>query len=484
MKKKILAVMLAAAMAVSALAGCSGKNDETNATKQTETTQAGQSTEATTAEAKKTEIDTATKTELIFWHNRGGAAGELLEQTMIPKFNDTIGKEMGITVTPVYQSSSDLIGKLKALILAKDVENLPDMIQVFAGDAEYMSTVPYVVPAQDLIAQDDSFDSDEILPQLLNTYTYAGTLYSMPFHASTMIMYYNKTAFKDAGLDPEKAPETLAEVAEDASKLLKKDSTGVKQYAITFGIQNSYLNHFIGGQGEYSFIGDNENGRAGRMTKVEFDTNGTMKNFLTEWQKVLDTGAVQTVDEGSQARDEFMAGTSAMLFTSNNVLESMFGVAEEKGFELGVAPLPKVNAGDKGGVCPGGSSIYVLDRGDDQKIAKSWEFVKNWVSADSQTEWALGTGCIPVNSKSMETADMKAYTDNRPEFFVAYDAMMNSNPNVQEHLAPTQQAFTTIFKEKGAAFAAGEMTVDECVEAMAKDCNAALDEYNRANPVQ
>ncbi len=466
--RRILSTMLAVTMVVS-LAACGGKKAEP---------------ETAAPVSGKTEVDTASTTELIFWHNRGGNAGELLEQTMVPEFNETTGKELGIKITPVYQSSSDIISKLKALILAKDVENLPDLVQIFAGDAEYMSTVPYVVPAQTLIENDDSFTTDEILPQLLSTYTYSGTLYSLPFHASTMIMYYNKTAFEEAGLDPEKAPETLADVADMAGKLLKKDGNGVRQYAITFGIQNPYLNHFIGGQGEYSFIGNQENGRAGRMTEVEFDKNGTMKKFLTEWQKVLDTGAVQTVDEGTQARDEFIAGTSAMLFTSNNVLETMFGVAEEKGFELGVAPLPKVSADDKGGVCPGGSSIYVLNRNDEQKVAKAWEFVKTWVSADYQTEWALGTGCISVNQKSMETEDMKAYTDGRPEFYVAFDAMMNSNPNVQEHLAPTQQAFTTIFKECGEQFAAGQLTPDECVELMAERCNAALDEYNRANPVQ
>ncbi|MEG0369538.1 MAG: extracellular solute-binding protein, partial [Hungatella sp.] len=241
MKKRIFAVLLAASMMAS-LTACGGKEVTTESTTAT-------NNQTTETEAKKTTLDPATMTEVVFWHNRGGKAGELLEQTMIPKFNETKGKELGITVVPVYQSSTDLIAKLKALILAKDVTNLPDLVQVFAGDAEYMSTVPYVIPAQTLIAQDDTFHTDELFPQLLETYTYAGTLYSLPFHASTMIMYYNKTAFKEAGLDPEKAPETIADVADAASKLLKKDASGVKQYAITMGIQNTYLNHFIGGQG-------------------------------------------------------------------------------------------------------------------------------------------------------------------------------------------------------------------------------------------
>ena len=79
---------------------------------------------------------------------------------------------------------------------------------------------------------------------------------------------------------------------------------------------------------------------------------------------------------------------------------------------------------------------------------------------------------------------MKEYIEKRPEFNVAYNALIQSDPHIQEHLAPTQQAFTTIFKENGEKFAAGELSVDECVAAMAEACNAALDEYNRANPIE
>ena len=91
-----------------------------------------------------------------------------------------------------------------------------------------MSTVPYVVPAQSLIEADESFDGSELMPQLVNTYTLSDTLWSLPFHASTMVMYYNKTAYAAAGLDPETPPTTLAEFADMAAKL-----KGNGQYAIT-----------------------------------------------------------------------------------------------------------------------------------------------------------------------------------------------------------------------------------------------------------
>ena len=462
--KRILATALALLMCMSLLTACGGSNTDETAQED------GESTDSTSNGT----------VELVFWHNRGGSAGETLEQ-IVEQYNETQGAENGIHITPVYQS--DTVSTLKTLVQAKDTDNYPDMIQIFAGDVEYMSTVDAVVPIDSLIANDSTYDA-QILDTLLKTYTYNGTLYSMPFHASTMGFFWNKTAFAEAGLDPETPPKTIAEMAEMAKKLLKKDSSGkITQYAITLGLQNTYINHWIGGQGEYSFIGNNEGGHTGRMTEVTFDKDGTMKNLLTEWKKVLDTGAVQTSESGNQARDEFSSGLSAMCCSSNSALGTFTTMSKEMGFEFGVAPLPKVNESDTGGVCPGGSSVYILGKGDDAKIQAAWDFIKYWLEPEQQYAFCSVTGTIPVSQETMDYAPMQEYIAENPGFQVFYDELLNSNPKVQEHLAPTQQEFTTIFQEVGTKFADGELTVDEAVEEMATRCNAALDEYNEANPV-
>lgn len=418
--------------------------------------------------------------DVIFWHNRGGKAGETLE-AIIAQFNEGAGAEAGVHITPVYQS--DTVSALKTLVQAKDVANFPDMIQIFAGDVEYMSTVKQVVPMDSLIAKDPDF-SLNILDSLMTAFSYNGTLYSMPFHTSTMGFFWNKTAFAEAGLDPETPPTTIAEMADCAAKLLKVNDAGaVEQYAITLAISNVYLNHWIGGQGEYSFIGNNEAGRAGRMTEVTFDKDGTMAALLTEWKKVLDTGAVQHIESGNQARDEFCSGLSAMLCSSNSALGAVESMSAEMGFEFGVAPLPKVNATDSGSICPGGSSVYVMDKGDESKIDAAWQFVKYWVQPEQQYSYCSVTGTIPVCEETFDYAPMQEYVEAHPYFTVFFDALKNSNPKVQEHLAPTQQEFTSIFKEVGEQFALGELTVDEAVATMARRCNDALEEFNDANPI-
>ncbi len=308
--KRILALLLVLVMCMSMLAACGGSEEPK-------------------ADAQG-DAASSSGAELVFWHNRGGKAGETLE-AIVAQFNEGPGAAAGIKITPVYQSDS--VSALKTIVQAKDTANMPDMIQIFAGDVEYMSTVDAVVPISDMIAQDSSYDA-EILESLLTTYTYNGTLYSMPFHASTMGFFWNKTAFAEAGLDPETPPTTIAEMAEMAAKLLKKDAAGsVTQFAITLGLNNAYVNHWIAGQGEYSFLGNNEAGRAGRMTEVTFDKDGTMAALLTEWKKVLDTGAVQSTESGNQAREEFCAGLSAMLCSSNSALATVDNMSKEMGFE-------------------------------------------------------------------------------------------------------------------------------------------------------
>lgn len=459
--KRILAALLALVMCLGLLSACGG-----------DTANDAQNSGNSGADGV---------TEIVFWHNRGGTAGETLE-AIIAEYNEGAGAEAGVKITPVYQSDS--VSALKTVVQAKDTASMPDLIQIFAGDVEYMSTVEAVVPVGDMIANDPEYDAD-ILDSLLTTYTYGGTLYSMPFHASTMGFFWNKTAFAEAGLDPETPPATIAEMAECAEKLLKTDASGaVTQYAITLAISNTYINHWIGGQGEYSFIGNNEAGRAGRMTEVTFDTDGTMAALLTEWKKVLDTGAVQPVESGNQAREEFCSGLSAMLCSSNSALATVDNMSKEMGFEYGVAPLPKVNESDAGSVCPGGSSIYILGKGDDAKIQGAWDFIKYWVAPEQQYAFCSVTGTIPVNEATMEYGPMVEYVESNPNFQIFYDALVNSNPKVQEHLAPTQQEFTTIFQEVGYKFAMGEVTVDEAVEEMASRCNSALDDYNEANPVE
>src|SRR5947209_19213991 len=82
-----------------------------------------------------------------------------------------------------------------------------------------------VVPMQAFIDR-DKFSTSDFEPAVLNYYKYQDKLQSMPFNASSSIFYYNKDAFKEVGLDPDKPPVTFSEITDAAKKLTKKDASG------------------------------------------------------------------------------------------------------------------------------------------------------------------------------------------------------------------------------------------------------------------
>ena len=62
-------------------------------------------------------------------------------------------------------------------------------------------------------------------PALMANGVTGGKTYGIPFQRSTIVLYYNKDAFKEAGLDPNKPPKTWAEMVEMGKKLTKKDAS-------------------------------------------------------------------------------------------------------------------------------------------------------------------------------------------------------------------------------------------------------------------
>ena len=83
-----------------------------------------------------------------------------------------------------------------------------------------------IYPVHQLMADaGETFDPNAYLPAVYGYYsTTDGKLLSMPFNSSTPVLYYNKDAFKKAGLDPDKPPKTWSDMEQYAKKLLAAGS--------------------------------------------------------------------------------------------------------------------------------------------------------------------------------------------------------------------------------------------------------------------
>ncbi|NMD37197.1 MAG: ABC transporter substrate-binding protein [Christensenellaceae bacterium] len=413
-----------------------------------------------------------------FWHTLTGVNGAAVE-AIAQEYNETVGKEKGIFVNAVYQGN-DNSEKLKTLAQANDFKNYPDVAQIAGAGIPSAITYDILVPIEDLINKEGNFISTEdIEPNMLRSYTYQNKLIGMPMSCSAILLYYNCDMFEEVGLDPNAPPTTIAEMADAIEKVMVKDGDNVTRYGLNVAVRRYQLSNWIGGQGEFNFFGDNEGGRVAPMTKVTFGEDGTLRAFLTEWEKVINTGGYKPAED--DINEEFalqLFGMAIMSTARIGKIKSLVG----DNFKWNVTRLPKVNADDKGGIAVGGSCVVVFDPdNDDAQVEATWDFVQFMSSAEQQFKFHQATGYIPVNKNvySLEGAD--EWFELNPMYKTAIDAIHDSHPNVQEPFDIINWEIDSIIRTHMLAFANGEETLDQCHDGIVNECNAKLDAYHLAN---
>src|SRR5260221_509526 len=170
------------------------------------------------AQAPGKDVKPAAK--IVWWHAMSGVNGDAINR-IVAGYNQS---QSAIQVEAVFQGTyDDLLSKLNTALASKSA---PAIAQVFDIGQRYMYDSGEVLPMQAFIDR-DKFDTSDFEPAVLNYYKYQDKLQSMPFNASSAVLFYNKDAFKEVGLDPEKAPKTFSEVNDYAKKLVKKDGGNI-----------------------------------------------------------------------------------------------------------------------------------------------------------------------------------------------------------------------------------------------------------------
>jgi sn-glycerol 3-phosphate transport system substrate-binding protein len=91
-----------------------------------------------------------------------------------------------------------------------------------------------IVPVGDLAAK-ENFDWSDYIDVVLSYYTVDGKIYSMPFNSSTPILFYNKSFFEKAGLDPNTPPDTWNQLREMGQKII---DAGVAEYGAAWNLHS------------------------------------------------------------------------------------------------------------------------------------------------------------------------------------------------------------------------------------------------------
>ena len=410
---------------------------------------------------------------VTFWHSMSGTNGQVLNK-LIDEFNaDHKGK---ITVKGIYQGEyDDAITKYKSAVQS---QSTPTLMQVYDIGSRFMMDSGTITPMQDFIDR-DKYDASDLQPNVAGYYTVNNKLYSMPFNTSMPVLYYNKTLFEKAGLDPNKAPETLDEVKADAEKLAAVNG-GPAQYGFNAAVYGWYLEQEIAANGDQYCSPDNGRGKD-RATGFTFDNKGAV-DFLTWWKGMVDSGVSgNTGTDTQQAINAFETGTIGITIESTADLAGVMDAAKQKGFEVGVGNYPKIRRNDSGPII-GGASLWISSvKHSQEEQNAAWQFVKFLASPKQQAVWHTGTGYFPISRKALNEPQDVAWRQQYPQFDVAVKQLQNTklSPATQGCSAgvmpqarkAVEQAIEQVFAGKDPKTA---------LSGQVKALKADLDDYNQS----
>ena len=405
------------------------------------------------------------KTTVEIWHSNAGIAGNAFEE-IVDDFNSTIGEEKGIVIEPIYQgAANDVLTKVKAAATA-DRSSIPDIAQLDATACLDMKNADYLILPQDI-----NLDTSYIMPSAIEALMSDRGLLGIPFNASSLLFFYNKTLFDSLSLDP---PETLADFAEIAPLLGEKDSNGkITRYAFA-GVPATYeLGTFIGAQNGLSYFVDMQNGHMGTPEKVLLEDEGTFRNFLVHWKNLYDTGWVNNITSGIST--EFAAGRTATMLSSSSDIASVIKNVGGR-FEVGTAFVPKTDENATGGVNIGGGSFFIFTPSDAVRTVLEY-----FISENVQLKWAEETGYMPINTDLYDNPDYLSFLSENPQFKVAMDQTEASNPKVTSIWLPSAYQIYYSFQSTIRAVTEDGMDIDAAVHEMASIIQKAIDEYRAQN---
>ena len=420
--------------------------------------------------------DVAPAATITWWHAMSGVNGDALNK-IVAGFNSSQSK---IKVETVFQGNyDDLLAKLNTAIASNAA---PALVQVYDIGQRYMYDSQQVVPMQAFIDR-DKFSTTDFEPAVINYYKYQDKLQSMPFNASTPMLYYNKDAFKEVGLDPAKPPVTFTEIADAAKKLTKKDASGTTtRFGFGPSIYGWLFEQLMSTSG--SLYADNGNGRDDRATKVVYN-NAQGKAILDWWKAGVDGGYFFNPGiDNDGAANAFNAQKTAMYIESTARLRGHITTIAGK-FDLGTGLYPRPDGKPAtGGNIIGGASLYIMKSRPAAEQQAAWEFVKYAMTPAVQGQWQSDTGYYPIVKAAYDTAPSKEWSTKYPQFLTAITAIRDSPQNRFTNgavLGVMPQARTRVNKMIESVLL-GRETSQAALDAAATEMNAAIDKYNKANP--
>ncbi|HLT46927.1 MAG TPA: ABC transporter substrate-binding protein [Rubricoccaceae bacterium] len=340
---------------------------------------------------------------LTFWHSFVAASQPALE-ALIARFE---AEHPGIRVRAQYlPSGDDLVQKL---IASLRTGTAPDVSWVHGDFLGPLAGAGALYPMRHFIDGPDGLSEAEladVFPPLLQAASWRDTLYALPMEATTLALLYNRDRFRAAGLDPDRPPQTWAELR-TATRALTADEDGDGRldrygfYVPVFPASGPYNVWLVMQWSPYLWMAGgslvDSTGAAGYAGEAGVQA-------LTLWRDLYEDMGRPHYSFGHDGC--FVAQACAMIMDGPWDLPRF----RDLGFDWGVAPLPAGPAGPA--TYLDGEHLAIFRQTEHPDAA--WAFVKWMLRPDVQASFSMASGYLPVRRSVLDLPEYRAHLAGDP----------------------------------------------------------------------
>ena len=357
-------------------------------------------------------------TEIQFWHAFTGRLGELVAE-QVETFN---GSQSDYTV--VASHKGDYSETLNAGIAAFRADEQPHILMVFeVGTATMMGAKGAIKPVYEVMDEAGaSFDPDAFIGSVKGYYTTPeGKMLSLPFNASTPVLWVNKDALKEAGIDENVDLSTWQNVGEVLDTLQASGS----ECPLTTAWQSWVHLENLSAYHDVPFA-TKDNGFSGTDTELVFNGPVQVQHIqaMADWAK---DGKFIYKGRRNEGGADFRAGACA-LFTESSA--GYAGIKAEAQFDFAVLPLPywdEVDGAPQNTII-GGASLWVMEGHESEEYKGVAGFLNFLSSTDVQAKWHQDTGYLPITLAAYDKTKADGFYDANPGTDIAVIQMTAKEP--------------------------------------------------------
>ncbi len=412
------------------------------------------------------------QTEIQFWHSMTAVNGEWVND-LAKDFN---ASQKDYKIVPTFKGTYD--ESMTGAVAAFRAGNGPHVLQVFeVGTATMMASKGAIIPVGKVMTDAGvKFDPSAYVPAVAGYYTAPnGQMLSFPFNSSTTVFYFNKDAFKAAGINTDKPPGTWPEVALAAAKL---KASGHKCPFTTAWQGWTQLESFSAWHNvEFA---SKRNGLAGLDARMLVNSPLHVRH-IENLANMSKQGLFVYKGRGNVPEASFISGECAMITTSSGFYGN---VAKNAKFGYALAPLPFYPdvAGAPQNTVIGGASLWVLagrNAADYKGVAQFFNYLSN---AEVQSASHKRTGYLPITTAAYQLTEKSGFYKEKPGTDVAVTQMIRKTTDKSRGIRLGNYVqIRAVEDEELEQVWGGKKSAQEALDSIVKRGNELLERFEKAN---